>query len=310
MRRYLGARRATRLRSQRSTVTFLQNQERGVEGYGEAFSVVSPRLRCFVAGGGSSTAQDDLGRIFLSTIFKGPSRAFGAADLMKHLCPCRPSSLSKEKIPQLKERLREKGLPLSGKKVELVERLVKALRSEASVLPPPATRRSFPQGHSELIYEPSTHNGFASSTVGGRSLNPVVDEELVKGRNRWYVQNALVDMISAFFVNDDGTRKEVVSSRNVGRALSELPAPDGSEQSALLCLKSRWVSLKAFLKSCPSQFELTEGEPSGDSIQFGVMMAPASNGTGEASDVDGDRRYSGARPSASAIALRDSRGGG
>lgn len=193
--------------------------------------------------------------------------------------------------------------------MELVERLLEAMRSEASVLSPPTTRRSFPQGHSELIYESSTHNGFAS-TMGDRSLDSEVDEELVKGRNRWYVQNTLVDMISALFVNDDGTRREVVYSRNVGRALSELPAPDGSEQSALSCLKSRWISLKAFLKSCPAEFELTEGEPTGDSIEFGVMKVPAGNRAGEVNELEGERRYSGARPSASSVALRDLRGGG
>lgn len=238
----------------------------------------------------------------------------------------RPRSLSKEKVPQLKERLRERGLPVSGNKTVLVERLLGAIKSglKASSRPPGPTLSGPPAAEGFLADSPAVVPGsrgaheqheLATSNheanhwraiPGAGQHGPGGEEELARERTRWQVQNALVDMISALFTKEDGGTREVVFSRSVGRALSELPAPDGSGQSALTCLKGRWPSLRAFLKSCPTHFELVDGDQSGDGIEFGVIMARA-EGSGGAGQEDPERRHPGARSVAATAAARGSR---
>lgn len=229
-------------------------------------------------------------------------------------------------MPQLKELLRERGLPVSGTKSVLIERLLAAMKADVDAAPQPLDPL-MAQSKAECALVSGISAERRGQAVPGYALGDessswreasrangaigTEDDSSVQ-KSRWYVQNALISMISASFVNEDGNKREIMSSRNVGRALSDLPAPDGSNQSALMCLKNRWSSLRAFLKSCPSKFELVDSMPSnGDSIVFGVIMVNGEQDTREATgELDAEQRHRGSRSAAASAALRGPRNSG
>ena len=214
-------------------------------------------------------------------------------------------SLSMEKMPQLKERLREKGLPVSGNKAALIERLLESAGSGDST---PRYRSSPPLPDSSgVIRRRGASDGWDVSRAGitgtqlvGLSESPekpeervVVDRdrELEDKHRRLNGHAALVRMVGEI-LDAAQTEDGVVSSRDVGRELARMPSPDSPNQNALVCLKSRWPSLMAFLRACPSEFTVAD---IGADREFGVFRtvraAPGSRSlAGFASNEDGRQR--------------------
>ncbi|CAM9787899.1 unnamed protein product [Pylaiella littoralis] len=273
-------------------------------------------------------------------------------------------SLSLELVPQLKQRLRDRGLPVSGKKADLITRLLESMAADAFPPPPPhspparrltTARQSSASaapapaaaaaaaaaaaeaaaggrlGHDAdtagggglvggwaaaaaealIAGDPSSvvrgmpgggggggsgsDSGSSGKTMGNRAEarrgggvsaaaaayggfegRPGAAEGEEEARNRridGYA--ALVSIVSGALENspDDG----VVSSRALGRELSRLPSPENPSETALMCLKSRWPSLMAFLKACPSDFTVTD---IGKSKEFGVVKNDRGGGGG------------------------------
>ncbi len=274
----------------------------------------------------------------------------------------RQHSLSFLRVPQLKERLRDRGQPVSGRKADLVSRLLESLAGDA----PPS--RS-PGGDHGTNHAPSSRLGgvgdltsaaaavtaadvsgasaaaaeadaaagaarglgqeaahaAATAAAGGRSGRlsegwaAAAAEALIAGdpssvslgmpggggggggggrdglagaqargaaaaapgrpgavegeeeaRNRR--MNGYAAMVNIVSGALDDVREAraggVTSSRALGRELARIPSPENPGESALTCLKSRWPSLMAFLKACPSDFTVTDiGKPK----EFGVV---------------------------------------
>ncbi|CAM9315275.1 unnamed protein product, partial [Laminaria digitata] len=94
------------------------------------------------------------------------------------------------------------------------------------------------------------------------------DEEEEEAKNRRVSgHGALVAMVGGILDSSEAG-DGMVSSRVVGRELARMPSPDPSSKTALMCLKSRWPSLMAFLKACPSEFTVTD---IGHEKEFGVV---------------------------------------
>lgn len=254
-------------------------------------------------------------------------------------CVLRRRSLSLEVVPQLKQRLRERGLPVSGKKSDLIARLLESMAGDSLALvpaPPPAAPRHSDAPSRSGVASPagtaasaakvglvggieqhdadtvaggrngglsegwaaaaaealiagdssSVRLGTPSGSGGGGKMNGtqargaaaaaatpglpggVEGEEEARNR-RMNGYTAMVSIVSGALDNAGEARNGgVTSSRALGRELSRLPSPENPSQSALTCLKSRWPSLMAFLKGCPSDFTVTDvGKPK----EFGVL---------------------------------------
>lgn len=230
----------------------------------------------------------------------------------------RRCSLSLEVIPQLKTRLRERGLPVSGRKSDLIARLLESMAGDA--LPPasPPARYSDPPSRLDAVSPaaaakaggPEQHDADTVSGGGDRNgglsegwavtaaealiagdtssvslgmpsgggsggLNGAQargdgvgeEEEAINRRMKSYA--VMVGLVSGALDSvGDARSGGTTSSRVLGRELSRLRSPENPSQSALTCLKSRWPSLMAFLKACPSDFIVTD---IGKSKEFGVV---------------------------------------
>ncbi|CAM9581924.1 unnamed protein product [Ectocarpus sp. 13 AM-2016] len=252
-------------------------------------------------------------------------------------------SLSGEVIPQLKTRLRERGLPVSGKKSVLIARLLDCMvgdshpppapqrrgdpptvgasatpESEAVVAPPGVGRglghgdanaadgggggRGLPGGWAAAAAEallagdssylrlnmPSGGGGGSGSggrlqgQAGGGGIGGVVGggspaarppglvAEKVARARRKNGHAALVGLVSRLLSEEARAPgfSGITSSRQLGRLLAAHPSPENPNETALMCLKSRWPSLMTFVKSCP-EFTVTD---IGKEKEFGVVM--------------------------------------
>ena len=265
-------------------------------------------------------------------------------------------------VPQLKERLRERGLPVSGKKSQLIARLLESMADDA--LPPATRRHSEPPSQSSAashtaapavaaaaaapsaakapagLEQPdadaaaggggsgngglsegwaaaaaealiagdssSVSLGMPSGSGGGSGDSRLnggqprgtaaaaaapawaagVGDEAEARNRRMNGHTAMVSIVSGALDSAGEARSGgITSSRALGRELSRLPSPENPSQSALVCLKSRWPSLMAFLKACPSEFTVTDiGKPK----EFGVLKND--RGALEGGAANGDER--------------------
>ncbi|CBJ30424.1 conserved unknown protein [Ectocarpus siliculosus] len=251
-------------------------------------------------------------------------------------------SLSGEVIPQLKTRLRERGLPVSGKKSVLVARLLDSMAGDSR--PPPAPRRrgdppivgagATPEGEA-VVTPPDVGRGLghgdanaADGGGGGRGLPggwaAAAADALLAGDSSYLRLNmpsgggsggsggrmqghaggrgnggvvgdgspaprppgltaekaakarrknghaALVGLVSRLLSEEARAPgfSGITSSRQLGRLLAAHPSPENPNETALMCLKSRWPSLMTFVKSCP-EFTVTD---IGKEKEFGVVM--------------------------------------
>lgn len=134
-----------------------------------------------------------------------------------------------------------------------------------------------------------------------------MDREVEHRQRRMNGHAALVRMVGEI-LDASQTEDGVVSSRDVGRELARRTSPDNPSQNALVCLKSRWPSLMAFLRACPSEFTVAD---IGEDREFGVFRTGRVTGgfrqiSGAVSNGDGRYGYS----SSSSISSRGSGGGG
>lgn len=253
-------------------------------------------------------------------------------------CPSTSISLSREVVPQLKTRLRERGLPTSGKKADLIARLLESMDAEDLAATPPERHSGSPPPPSglpgpadttttqetALLSDPSSkavaaeeleHDAGAANGGGGGGVDGLSEgwaaaaaDALIAGdfsssrlevpgdgggggggggeggpvgppRGGFSAESAardrrvsghatLVNLVSQCLDNVKHAQGGgVVSSRDLGRALAALPSPSHPSQSALLLLKSKWPSLMAFLKACPSEFTVTG---MGNRKEFGI----------------------------------------
>ncbi|CAM9124767.1 unnamed protein product [Choristocarpus tenellus] len=216
-------------------------------------------------------------------------------------------SLMGMKVLQLKELLKAQGLPGYGKKTTLVERL---LSSQGTVPPSPRTSESpnsFMRGAmgeednvTEVGIEIGVENGWGSSTVAGawtgaqnsaQSSSHYTAQTLpVPENSNWgmreegqevfqHIHASLAEMIRKAVASSGG----VMNSRQLGRVLANLSAPEGaSEGTALKALKARWPSLLAFINTCPGEFKPDLSgklSPAGAST-YGFNVENLANGLG------------------------------
>lgn len=249
-------------------------------------------------------------------------------------------SLSGEVIPQLKTRLRERGLPVSGKKSVLVARLLDSMAGDSHPLPAPRRRgdpptvgagatpeseavlappgvgrglghgdanaadgggRGLPGGWAAAAAEallagdssylrlnmPSGGGGGGSGgrlqgQAGGRGNGGVVGGGSPAARPPGFIAEkaararrknghaALVGLVSRLLSEEARAPgfSGITSSRQLGRLLAAHPSPENPNETALMCLKSRWPSLMTFVKSCP-EFTVTDV---GKEKEFGVVL--------------------------------------
>lgn len=295
----------------------------------------------------------------------------------------RQRSLSFLRVPQLKERLRNRGQPVSGKKVDLIARLLESMACDAPPSPAlgdghdhgshnvPSSRLGLGGATGDLtsaapavaaedvsgasaaaagadaaagaareLRHGAAHAHAATATAGGRSGRlsegwaAAAAEALIAGdpssvslgmpggggsdggggrdglagaqargaaaaaapgrpgavegeeeaRNRRMNGYAAMVNIVSEALDEVGEARAggVTSSRALGRELARIPSPENPGESALTCLKSRWPSLMAFLKACPSDFTVTD---IGKAKEFGVVK----NYRDRDRDGDGDR---------------------
>lgn len=250
-------------------------------------------------------------------------------------------------MPQLKERLRGIGLPTSGKKADLIARLLESMAtaedpSTAAAAPPSPERHSGSRARldlpgpaasaatvpiPEVLLDPSSAVAVAP---GGTEGDPKQDADGVSEGWAAAAADALIAgdfSSSSLEIPSDGTGGSagvqgvgheaeqaarirrlsghatlvnlvlealdnvrasqgggVVSSRDLGRALAALPSPGVPRQSALILLKSKWPSLMAFLKACPSDFVVTD---LGKRKEFGVVRNNAGGWDARGGGVEG-----------------------
>ena len=243
---------------------------------------------------------------------------FGVArrdDFVPACLPACLSSLSLEKVPQLKQRLRDRGLPVSGAKAVLIQRLLLSMEdddppprytSPPSDVGPSATQNEIPaatalvegvdtapDGASKEWAEAAAAAAMAGDLSGAQNARGggggggggggkqpaearTADEEKKAKNRRVNGHGALVGMVGGILDSSEAP-DGMVSSRVVGRELARMPSPDASSQTALMCLKSRWPSLMAFLKACPSEFTVTD---IGHEKEFGVIRKLRAGGGG------------------------------
>lgn len=180
------------------------------------------------------------------------------------------------KVTELKELLRKRGLPVSGKKSALVDRLVASLDHHAAAAASPSAHKSTRDictppaavdSSSRLPLVPTDvrRGGDASTGVGGGRLESASIE------NRRNVHAVLVDLVEGVLEEEEAKYgKGNVSSREIGRVLARLNAPDGSGRSALAYLKEKYTSLMSFLRVSPDIFTVEAIGADGEFVVFNV----------------------------------------
>lgn len=228
-----------------------------------------------------------------------PSSCVMAVSCLWRSCRHCNNSLSSRKVPELKEHLRERGLPVSGKKSALVDRLLVAMEEEATTVSTSSARLSTEPGDDDVTLHhqqqqagesssqfdprggaraPAVGNGgfdMAAAEVnvgdgspGGRSNK--FDLKAI-GEQRKTLHATLLSLVHKVIDEEEATNGgAIVSSRDIGRGLSRMDAPDGSGRTALACLKDRYQSLMSFLRVCNDDFIIESIGGHGEFVVFGV----------------------------------------
>lgn len=210
-------------------------------------------------------------------------------------------SLSLHKVPKLKELLRDRGLPVSGNKSILIARLMVAIEEDAAksaaaaaAAASTATRSTSPLPMGDSYPAQQQQQAGESPSQFGSPLEPALLRDVVgvaggagnsnqldfdaMGNQRRNIHAALVSLVNGIIDEEaKATGVATVSSRDVGRGLSRLDAPDGSGKTALTCLKDRYPSLMSFLRASPDAFEI---ETTAEDREFVVSKADQKNRTG------------------------------
>lgn len=222
------------------------------------------------------------------------------------------NSLSSRRVLELRDLLRERRLPIYGKKSVLVDRLLVAMEAEATAASTASARPSTePRDDNTLHYQQQQQAGESSSqfdprggaraptmpvenggfdiaaaevnagdwSPGGRSNK--FDLKTI-GDQRKTLHATLLSLVHKVIDEEEATNGGViVSSRDIGRGLSRMDAPDGSGRTALACLKGRYQSLMSFLRACNDDFVIESIGGHGDFVVFGVRRpSPGGRGSG------------------------------